>query len=407
MDALEELVTRRLDALGGDHTVPPGVLDRALRAVERRRHRRQALGALASGVAVVALVVGITTLDGTRGGTPPVDLPAPAPERVELDDGLADLLGTTTAAVVVPREHGWFDFRATSLTADGTLAGADQHYDPQWFDTFGSARDVDLTTGEQGTYVVADEVTRVMLAGADASSRLTLEHLDPRHKFDLVCTPRVGGERAQMSDGSVAESSVLLDAGHLVWSTYPDGDEPYRVWTADGCGGTPTLFETPGLVRAVSWPDLYLSTPDDPWLVRLDAETGEAVDLPRPDVETGDLPGAIGELEHVDVAASADVLAWTVGDRLLVQDLGSGDAVVAAADLPLVTGNNGTQVQVSVGDRFVAWFTSPVDGDPGRSEGLLHDTATGATAAISGEVWTNGPWVVWLADDGYRVVRTG
>ncbi len=79
-------------------------------------------------------------------------------------------------------------------------------------------------------------------------------------------------------------------ARHLV-DLPPVDDEPSRVWSAEGCAGVPALLETPGLVRAVSWPDLYLSTPDDPWLVRLDARTGEAVDLPRPDVQTGDLGG--------------------------------------------------------------------------------------------------------------------
>ncbi len=122
-----------------------------------------------------------------------------------------------------------------------------------------------MQTGRIESYQVGDVAPMV---GGDGQTRLTLEHEDPQHKFDLFCTPRVGGTRTQLSDASVAESSVRMDDGHVVWSTYPDGDEPYRVWTAEGCAGEPQQLEVSGLVRAVSWPDVYLSVPDDPWLVR-------------------------------------------------------------------------------------------------------------------------------------------
>ena len=88
-------------------------------------------------------------------------------------------------------------------------------------------------------------------------------------------------------------------------------------------------------------------------------------------------------------------------------DAESNRGVVAASDLPVVSGSNGSVVRVTVGDRFVAWSTAPVDGDPSTSQGLLLEVATGRTAAVDGEVWAAGPWVVWLAEDGYRVVRTG
>jgi len=409
MDTLEDRVARRLDALGSDRSPAPGVLDRALHAVERRRRRRQGLAVLTCGLGAAALVVGVTTIGG-GGAEIPLDLPAPAPlEQVPLDADVAEVLGTTSASLL-PRENGWFDFRARSLTSDGTLLGGEQHYDRLWFDTWGQGQVVELGTGKVESYdedTDLDVEADTWLAGADAGSRLTLEHLEPRHRLDLVCTPRVGGERTQLSDGSVAESSVRLDSGHAVWSMYPEEDDRYRVWTAEGCSGTPRELDVPGLVRAVSWPDVYLSTPDDPWLVRVDATTGERTDLLVPDLPVDALPGAVAENEHVDVAASADVLAWTVGDRLAVLDLTSGEAEVVATDLPLVSGSNGTEVRVGVGDRFVSWSTSPVDGDPATSQGLLHDPASGRTVALDGEAWTQGPWVVWLAPDGYRVVRTG
>jgi hypothetical protein len=411
VDALEQLVARRLDELGADHRPVPGVLEQALVAVERKRRRRQGVAVLTSGLGALALVAGVTALGLGDGGETPVDLPAPASlEQVPVEQELAELLGTTTASLL-PREHGWFDLRGRSLTADGTFLGGEQHYDPQWFDTWGQAQVVDLSTGAVEAF---DETTDfdveadTWLAGADADSRLALEHLDPQHKLDLVCTPRVGGERTQLSDGSVAESSVHVDAGHVVWSMYPEpGEDRYEVWTADGCGGTPTRLEATGLVRAVSWPHVYLSTPDEPWLVRVDATTGEREDLVVADLPQDVLPGAVAAKEHVGVDASQDHLAWTDGDDLVVLGLGSGAAEVVSSDLSVVSGSNGSTVRVGVGDRFVSWSTSPVDGDPARSQGLLHDPATGRTVAIDGEVWTKGPWVVWQADDGYRVVRTG
>ena len=58
--------------------------------------------------------------------------------------------------------------------------------------------------------------------------------------------------------------------------------------------------------------------------------------------------------------------------RTLVMDVDTGRVSVVAEGLPLASGHNGSQVRVSVGDRVVAWSTSPVDGDPARSQGLLH-----------------------------------
>ena len=406
MDTLEQVVARRLESLDADRRTVPEVLERALRAGERRRRRRRVLGAIASGTGTVALVLAAVVVGsgvGSREG--PVDLPAPVPlQDSTLRTELAVLLGSITAEVV-PRERGWYDFRAYALAPDGTLFGAEQHYDRTWFDTWGDAQTADVQTGRIESYDVGDVAPMV---GGDGQTRLTLEHEDPQHKFDLFCTPRVGGTRTQLSDASVAESSVRIDDGHVVWSTYPDGDEPYRVWTAEGCAGEPRQLEVSGLVRAVSWPDVYLSTPGQPWLVRVDATTGERTDYALPEgLSENDLPGAIGEKEPVDVGAAGSVVAWTVDGHLVVMDAESGRGAVAAADLPVVSGSNGSVVRVTVGDRFVAWSTAPVDGDPSTSQGLLLEVATGRTAAVDGEVWAAGPWVVWLADDGYRVVRTG
>ena len=294
MDTLEQVVARRLGSLDADRRAVPEVLERALRAGERRRRRRRVLGGVASGAGTLAVALAAVVVGGGGGGQEgPVDLPAPVPlQDSTLRTELAVLLGSTTADVV-PRERGWYDFRAYDLAADGTLFGAEQHYDRSWFDTWGEAQTADVQTGRIDSYQVGDVAPMV---GGDGQTRLTLEHEDPQHKFDLFCTPRVGGTRTQLSDASVAESSVRIDDGHVVWSTYPQGDEPYRVWTAEGCAGEPLQLEVSGLVRAVSWPDVYLSVPDEPWLVRVDATTGERTDYALPDgLSERDLPGAIAE----------------------------------------------------------------------------------------------------------------
>lgn len=363
--------------------------------------------ACAAAVAAVALAVG-----GVAGGRVVLpDLQEREPfAAVRLDPDLAAVLGTTTAHVV-ERETGWFDLRALGLAPDGTLTGGEQHLDRRWFDTWGRSVQVDLAGGETR----AVDVAPLSVAARDAAAVLTLEHLDPRHEDDLVCTPAVGGRRTELTDGSVVPGSVVVTAGHVVWSLRAGraGDPP-TVHVADrtttGCPGPTRVLPVTGTVVAADWPEVFVRRPGEDWLVRVDAATGEVLALPRPG--PGRLPVAVGDDDrartHEDgVDAGSGRLVWTSGDALLVLDVASGSVQVAAEGLVPVPGHSGSGVRVRAGDRWVTWSTWPLDGDPARSRGVVHDPVTGRTAELGGEALASGGWLVWLADDGYRFVGGG
>ncbi len=416
MDGREVQVAQRLRARADDHEMPAGLVERSLAAAARRRRRRRAGLALSSGAAVVAvttLALLVPTVGARQGSSPAApagwDAPATAPTTAGLDDPeLARVLGRDSVSVL-PREQGWFDLRAVDLAGDGTLVALEQHHDARWFDTVGDVQVLALpSAAARRVEPTVDGTSTSRVAAADADQVLTLEHLDPTRRFDLVCTPWVGGSRRVLSQAGVVESSVVVDDGVVVWSTYPSEDaDTYRTWAAAGCDGEPRELAVAGVVAAVAWPEVYLQTATTAWFARVDARTGAVVELPVPDLRADDLPGAVGERDGLVVAASQDVLAWAVGDRLLATDLTTGRAWVVADDLPVVAGHGGTEVRVGVGDHLLTWSSSPVDGDPRRSRGVVVDLRTEDSASVPGEVLASGSWLVWLDEDGYRFVSTG
>ena len=388
-------------------------MDEDLREVPERRTATVVACALAAG----AVVLGVAAVAGLRSAAPDLDEREPF-AAVRLDPELAAVLGTATAHVV-EREGGWFDLRALGLAADGTLSGGEQHLDRGWFDTWGRAVQVDLATGATAATEVAPDV----VAARDAAAVLTLEHLDPRHDDDLVCTPLVGGRRTVLTAGSVVPGSVVLTAGRVVWSVRaPGGDDGAPTVhvaerSSSGCPDGDRVLPLRGTVVAADGDDVYVLRPGEDWPVRADATTGRLRALPRPAADA--LPAALGHHDRDDdghdggddggddgVDAGGGRLAWWSGDALLVMDVATGEVVVAAEGLVPVVGHGGSGVRVRAGERLVTWSTWPVDGDPGLSRGVVHDPASGRTAELGGEALASAGWVVWLADDGYRFVRT-
>lgn len=375
-------------------------MDEDLREVPERRTATVVVCALAAGV----VVLGVSTVAGLRSAAPDLDEREPF-AAVRLDPDLAAVLGTATAHVV-EREGGWFDLRALGLAADGTLAGGEQHLDRGWFDTWGRAVQVDLATGATG----ATEVDPDAVAARDAAAVLTLEHLDPRHDDDLVCTPVVGGRRTVLSDGSVVPGSVVLTAGRVVWSVRPADDGAPTVHVAErtssGCPEGDRVLPLAGTVVAADGDDVFVLRPGEDWPVRADATTGRLRSLPRPAADALPALDQVAATGDDRVDAGGGRLAWWSGDALLVMDVATGEVVVAAEGLVPVVGHGGSGVRVRAGERLVTWSTWPLDGDPGLSRGVVHDPATGRTAELGGEALASAGWVVWLADDGYRFVRT-
>ncbi len=361
---------------------------------------------LACVLAVAAVVLGVAGVAGGRVVVPDLHDREPF-DAVPLDPALAAVRGTGTARVVV-REGGWFDLRALGLAPDGTLTGGEQHLDRDWFDTWGRALQVDLGSGTTG----ALEVVPASVAARDASALLTLEHLDPRHDDDLVCTPLVGGRRTVLTDGSVVPGSVVLTPDLVAWSVSGVDDIAPVVHVAQrGASGCPDGVRTTGVegvVVAADGGEVFVRPPAQDWLVRLDVATGRLLPLARPPASL--LPGVAAEESarsgEDGVDAAAGRLAWWSGDALVVLDLASADVVVAAEGLEPVAGAGGSGVRVRAGERFVTWSTWPLDGDPARSRGVVHDPVAGRTAELGGEAFASGGFLVWLAGDGYRFVRT-
>jgi hypothetical protein len=71
-----------------------------------------------------------------------------------------------------------------------------------------------------------------------------------------------------------------------------------------------------------------------------------------------------------------------------------------------VKGANGAGVWLTVGDRFVAYGTAGIDGDPAKGKGVVYDTMSHEWITLPGEALTAGPWLMWLERDGYHVLAT-
>jgi hypothetical protein len=223
----------------------------------------------------------------------------------------------------------------------------------------------------------------------------------------------VGGRRTVLTDGSVVPGSVVLTAGRVVWSVLPargDGGATVHVAerTPSGCPDRVRVLPLTGTVVAADGDDVYVHRPGEEWLVRADATTGNRLALPRPapTLLPAAAPAAADGSREDGVDAGGGRLAWWSGDALVVMEVATGEVVVAAEGLVPVAGHGGSGVRVRAGERLVTWSTWPLDGDPGLSRGVVHDPATGRTAELGGEALASAGWVVWLADDGYRFVRT-
>lgn len=376
-----------------------------MREPERSAQVRRTGQVVACAAAVGAVVLGVGGLAGSRVALP--DLRERDPfAAVRLDRDLAAVLGTGTAHLV-ERETGWFDLRALGLATDGTLTGGEQHLDRRWFDTWGRSVQVDLASGASG----ALDVVPSTVAARDAAALLTLEHLDPRHDDDLVCTPLVGGRRTVLTDGSVVPGSVVLTSGLVAWSVRAQADAPPVVQvgarTATGCPEAVRRTQVEGTVAAADGNEVFVRPTGGDWLVRVDATTGRRLPLARP--PAGLLPGVPADeavrTREDGVDAAGGRLAWWTGDALAVLEVATGEVVVAVDGLDAVPGAGGAGVRVRVGERLVTWSTWPVDGDPARSRGVVHDPAAGRTAELDGEGFASGAYVLWLAPDGYRFVR--
>ncbi len=412
----EQLLVERLGAVG-DATPPPDLGDRIRAEVGRRSRRRRARAAVVFSVVAVLAVGGLVAL--TRGGgrpqpagpfggptggstASPTDGPTstPGPTRQARATTLAKLFPGRTARRVDRRLANGQPFRAIVLAPDGTLVGAEQTYDQGWTDHWGRSLILDPIRRTEVVLPLRE------ITGYASGGRLTtwLDNVTPKHKYDLFCRDAVTGAISRVSDGSVWEDSVQIDQGHLAWSYYEDFEPRHpqgQVVLAEGCHGPQRVLPVLGGVTALRWPKVYVRQYEQGRLLRHDVLTG------RTETVLGDLPTyPAGPWEATVSRSTVLWLEFDVDEQVTLRqlravDLRTGRDVLVAAEPPHIPGYNGASFQLTAGNRLLAYASSPMDGPPYDSRGIVYDPVTGSAVWMPGETFVAGDWLVWLEDDAY------
>jgi hypothetical protein len=396
----------------GDAVPPPDLAGRVRGSVRRRRARAavtlSAVAVLAVGAGLAAVRSATDQAQPPPAGGPPSATAVPGPAARPAT--LAELFPGRTPRTVPRRLRDGRPFRALALGRTGTLVGVDQSYDPDGYDEWTELLVLDPLRGTQ-TPVAPQGLGLTATDGRVTTWQATA---DPAHKFDLFCRDDVTGLRRRLSDGSVWETAVAVDAGRVAWTYYGVEAESiprFTVALSAGCGPEQRL-PVRGYVSALNGSWLYLSRfpglgagwEGPPGLRRYDLESGreEPVPIAVP-------PGAASW----EAAAGPRVLLWTAVDAagvpgpLRALDLGGGRDTLVASRPPHAVGINGATTRLTAGDRLLAYATVPTDGPPAASRGIVYDPVTGSVVRLPGEAFAAGRWLVWLEGDAYRLLDVG
>jgi hypothetical protein len=395
----------------GEATPPPDLAGR-VRATVRRRRARAAV--TLSVVGVLCLGAGVVALRGTGPEPARPAPPATGPPTAEATPGpptrpatLAELFPGRTPRTVPRRLSDGRPFRAFALGSTGTLVGVDQSFDAAGFDRWSDLVVLDPLRGTEAV------VARPELGFTVTDGRFTtwVANTGPSVKSNLFCHDAATGAQRRVSDGSVWESSVAADAGRLAWTYYggeAEGIQAYTVAVSDGCGPERRLAVR-GYVSALRGPFLYLSRfpgagadwggPTGMRRYHLGSGRDEPLPLEVP-------PGAA----RWEAAAGPRALLWTpIADSgapgpLRALDLALSREVLVDERPPHAVGANGATTRLTAGDRLLAYASSPVDGPPAASRGIVYDPETRSVVRLPGEAFAAGGWLVWLEGDAYRLL---
>jgi hypothetical protein len=397
----DQLLAERLAAVGEDPLPRPDLGDRIRAAVARRRRQRQARAAVALCVVAALAVGGVVALARDPGDAA---RPGPNGDRAATEgptatpSTLSALFPGRTPVRVDRRLASGKPFRAFMLAPNGTLVGAEQTYDENWNDRWGRSLIFDPVRRTEAVL----PLTEITGYASDGRTIAWLQHIDPRHKFDLFCRDGTIGLPFQASDGSVWEDSIQVEAGRLAWSYYED-ISPRRpagqVVLAERCGVAPRVLPVRGRVMALRWPYVYVGQYDTGRLLRHDARTGRTTT-----VEIGRVARPPG---WWTVAANRSTVLWTDRDgtaapaQLRAVDLATGRSTLVDPDPPEIPGLNGALTVLTAGDRLLAYSSTPSDGPPSNSRGVVYDPETNSAVPMPGETFVAGHWLVWLDADAY------
>ncbi len=399
----EQLLAERLAAVGEDPLPRPDLGDRIRAAVVRRRRQRQARAAVAFSVVAALAVGGMVALardpgEAARPG-PDADRGTTAsPGPTATPSTLSALFPGRTPVRVDRRLASGKPFRALVLAPNGTLVGAEQTYDENWNDHWGRSLILDPIRRTESVL----PLTEITGYASDGRTTAWLQNVDPRHKFDLFCRDGTTGLPHQASDGSVWEDSIQVEAGRLAWSYYEDF-APRRpagqVVLAERCGRAARVLPVRGRVMALRWPYVYVGQYDGSRLLRHDVRSGRTTTV------------EVGRRARVLVSwtatANRSTVLWTDRDgipapaQLRAVDLATGRSTVVDTDPPQIPGLNGAQTVLTAGDRLLAYSSTPMDGPPSNSRGVLYDPVTNSAVPMPGETFVAGHWLVWLDADAY------
>jgi hypothetical protein len=406
----EGRLAERLLAVSRYGGPPAGLAERISRDAARQGRRRGAL-AVAAGTALTIVAVAWTAGSGpwtgaepppagrTTAPAPPAPsgLAAPVPGPAPAPSTLAALFPGRQPLTVPRRLRDGRPFRAFELTPAGTLVGVDQSYDPDGMDRWTGNFLLDPVHGTQ-TALPGSELPRF---SSDGRHLTWLAHTDPEDKFNLLCRDVDGGTPRQLSDGSVREGSVVSGGGRIAWTYYEGGArDDGAVVIADACAGPERVLPVSGYPIGLAGRFLYLLGPAGK-LLRHDLESAATQAVPL---------GSPGAGQPLAVVGPDSVL-WSPTDddgypgALRARQLSSGREVLVAAAAPRAkAGINGIGTRLTAGHRLLAYSSAPIDGPPGDSRGLVYDPVSNAVVTLPGEVFAAGDWLLWLQDDGYRLL---
>lgn len=369
-------------------------LDLALRIqrdVRHRRNRRRALLGVSTAVVVATASVGVGLLavpDFADKPSPATSGAAVAPagspigiEQVPLPDALAQAMpdGGSAAALTVPTRTG-VPFKATTLSDDGTVVGLQA--DGDWFG--------DVVT------VFPDEGRAIENRGAKPALVFNGMPVGDRQSLlwtneDLLnrCRDLATGEERPLGVGPAFTSK-----GYFAWEEQEDRGGEIRV--SRGCSdGEATNLG--GTVVGFQYPLVFIREDGVANVATYDVDSGrEAVALSDPQV-----PYNLTELgPPQQLAASGEIVAWITNGRATVRTP-SGERT-SSFDLHMPSTEGDQVPAISIGDRFVAFRSSPMEDVTGAGAGLLYDRQNDRWITMPGPVWAAGTWLAW--NDGPRLV---
>lgn len=195
----------------------------------------------------------------------------------------------------------------------------------------------------------------------------------------------------QISDRGVSTwpEPIHVDDEVIVWV-----DEANGVWAVQGCDGTPWQLPVSPPVVAFAYPDVFVADPAASELHKLDLET-ETV------TRVAELPEDLLQQDDARFAANDEVVVWSADHRLTLLDRRTGGTREITAGLPDNSRGVGEIIDLTVGNRFVAYSSRGMESDPANNAALVYDLDTATAVALRSEAFAAGDLLLWREDTNY------